>query len=198
MKTPAEVIAEGLISSIECKEPTQTRGPLRILHRKRIQINFPNLHEAIVIYFTDDADNDAGIQYEIHPTPVITCRHCGWKGDVADLPVEEKQVQIKEMSELVWEQSALMNPTVRKVTEKCPHCGSTSLSKREYRYRGRDLWIIGSHNDIAKLGMLVDPVIPHRVNGLFNAVWSYLITEKIKLRPLWQLGLAIQFGRLLL
>ncbi len=198
MKTPAEVIAEGLISSIESKEPYEIRGPLSYLKKKCIQINFPNLHEVIVIYFDGNIENSAGIHYEIYSTPIIHCRKCGWNGTAADLPVHEKKVEIKAMSELVWEQNELMNPILREIIEICPKCGSNRLTKKEYRHRGRDLWIIGTHNDIAKLGTLIDPVIPHRVNGLINAFWSYFVSEKIKLRPLWRLDLAIQFGRLLL
>ncbi|MHA1267284.1 MAG: hypothetical protein ACTSRS_18750 [Candidatus Helarchaeota archaeon] len=198
LRTPAEVIAEGLISSIESKEPKEVKGPLKVLRKKCIQINFPNLHEAIVIYFNESKDNEIEIKYEIYTTPIFRCQTCKWKGSISDLPTEEKLVIIKNMKEIVWEKNELMNPTIRKIRKICPNCGSENLIQREYRHRGRDLWIIGSHQDIAKLGTLVDPVIPHRVNGLINAFWSYFVTEKIKFRPLWQIRLAIQFGRLLL
>lgn len=198
MKSPAEVIAEGLISSIECKGPEEVKEPLRALRQKCIQINFPNLHEAIILHFEDDSNNGVLVRYEVYSTPIIQCRNCGWRGTTADLPIEEKKVEIKQMAELMWEQNALMNPTIRQVNEVCPKCGSIKLTKKDYRHKGRDLLIIGDHNEIAKLGTLMDPVIPHQVNGLINAFWSYFITEKLKLRPLWQLGLAIRFGRLLL
>lgn len=198
MKTPAEVIAEGLVSCIISKDPEETQRSLKFLHNKCIQINFPNLKEAIVIYFDKDPENEAGIRYEVYSSPIIRCRKCGWKGTAADLPVQEKEVKIREMSEIVWEQSELMNPILRRVVEICPECGSSRIVKREYRHKGRDLWIFGTHNDIAKLGTLIDPVIPHRVNGLIGAFWSYFVSEKIKFGPFWQFGLVIQFGRLLL
>ncbi|MHA1130761.1 MAG: hypothetical protein ACTSQQ_08130, partial [Candidatus Helarchaeota archaeon] len=157
------------------------------------------LHEAIVIYFGESAGNiEDTIRYEIYPTPIFRCRKCGWQGIYADLPVEEKKIKINTVSDVIWEQNTLLNPTLRKVSEICPNCGSVRLNRKKYYHRGRDLYIIGTHNDIAKLGTVVDPVIPHRVNGLINALWSYFISEKVKFRPLWRVDLAIQFGRLLL
>ncbi len=198
MRSPGEVIAEGLIASITCKELEEIRGPLGYLKNKCIQINLPNLHEAIVIYFEEGSDIEEGIHYEIHPTPIFRCRKCGWRGIFADLPVIEKEIKIKEVEDVVWEQNALLNPTLRRVNEVCPKCGSRRLKRKQYNHRGRDLYIIGTHNDIAKLGTVVDPVIPHRVNGMIEAFWSFFVSEKVKFRPLWRLDLAIQFGRLLL
>ena len=198
MKTPGAVIVEGLIASIISKDQREILNSLRYLRNKCIQINFPNLHEAVVIYFDKTIENEGGIRYEIHSTPLYHCKKCSWEGIVTDLPISEKKVKIKELDEIQWEESALMNPNIRRIVEKCPECGSSRLIKREYRHKGRDLWIIGTHNDIAQLGKIMDSVIPHQLDGLFNAAWSFFISEKIKLRPIWRLDLAIQFGRLLL
>ena len=198
MKSPGEVIAEGLIASITSKEPHEIQRSLRYLKNKCIQINFPNLHEAIVIYFDKNPEKEFGIRYEIHPTPIFHCKRCGWQGTISDLPINEKKVKIKNLDEIVWEQNALMDPILRKIIEICPECGSKRLIRKEYRHKGRDLYIIGTHNDIAKLGAIIDPVIPHRIDGIINAFWSFFISEKIKFRPLWRVGLAIQFARLLL
>ncbi len=198
MRTPGEVIAEGLLASITSKEPQEIQRAFNFLKRKCIQINFPNLHEAIVIYFEENSETEPHIRYEIHSTPIYRCKKCHWQGTAADLPVNEQKVNIKEMDELVWEQNALMKPILRTVHELCPKCGSNQLRKKEYRHKGRDLWIIGTHNDIAKLGTLTDPIIPHRIEGLINAFWGLFVSEKIKFHPLWQIGLAIQFGKLLL
>jgi len=198
LKTPAEVIAEGFVASITSKEQRETRRSLTYLRKKCIQINLPNLNEAIIIYFDNDSSNEAGIRYEIYSTPIFHCKKCRWQGSISDLPVNEKKVMIKEMSDIQWDQNDLMNPIIRTITERCPNCGSGRLIKKPYRHKGRDLCITGTHNDIAKLGSIIDPVIPHRVEGLFNAVWSFLVNEKIRLHPLWRIGLAIQFGKLLL
>jgi hypothetical protein len=107
-------------------------------------------------------------------------------------------VKINPLDEIQWEKNALMDPNIRRIIEKCPECGFNQLIKREYRHKGRDLWIIGTHNDIAQLGKIMDSVIPRRLDGLLNAAWSFFISEKIKLRPVWRIGLAIQFGKLLL
>ena len=198
MKTPGEVIAEGLLASISCKEYSETRRPLLYLRRKCIQINFPNLNEAIIIYFDKNPSNEHGIRYEIYSTPLIRCKKCGWRGTESDLPVNEKSVQIKDMADIQWDQSELMNPKIRKKLQKCPNCGSKRLIKKPYRHRGRDLYIVGTHNDIAKLGTITDSVIPRRIDGVLDAIWSFFVNEKIKLEPLWRFGLAIQFGKLLL
>ncbi len=198
MKSPGEVIAEGLIASIECKEQEEIERALRFLNNKCIQLNFPNLNETIVIYFESNPENGAGIRYEVYPTPILRCKQCGWRGTVGDLPVREKKVVIKDIDEITWEHNTLMNPITRKVIEVCPECGSKRLKKIEYRHKGRDLYIIGTHNDIAKLGTLMDHVIPRQINGAINAFWGLFISEKIRFQPLWRLGLVIQFGRLLL
>ena len=198
MKTPGAVIVEGLIASIISKDPKETHNTLHYLRNKCIQINFPNLHEAVVVYFDKKIENEEGIRYEIYSTPIYHCRKCGWEGVTADLPISEKEVKINPLDEIQWEKNALMDPNIRRIIEKCPECGFNRLIKREYRHKGRDLWIIGTHNDIAQLGKIMDSVIPRRLDGLLNAAWSFFISEKIKLRPVWRIGLAIQFGKLLL
>jgi len=198
LKSPGAVIVEGLIASIVSKDQEETRILLGHLRNKCIQINFPNLHEAVVIYFDKNIENEGGIRYEIHSTPIYHCKKCGWEGTVSELPLSERKVKIKDLDEIQWEESALMNPNIRRIIEKCPKCESKRLRRKEYRHKGRDLWIIGTHNDIAQLGKLMDSVLPRRLDGIIGAAWSFFISEKIKLSPVWRFELAIQFGRLLL
>jgi len=198
LKSPGAVIAEGLITCIRVKDQEETRTLLGPLHNKCIQLNFPNLHEAVVIYFDKNVEDVEGIRYEIHSTPIYHCKKCSWTGPVSELPILETKVKIKELDEIQWEDSPFMNPHTRRIIEKCPRCESKRLRKEEYRHKGRNLWIIGAHNDIAQLGKIMDTVLPRRLDGLIGAAWSFFISEKIKLHPVWRLDLAIQFGRLLL
>jgi hypothetical protein len=197
VKSPGAVIAEGLIACVKVKEPEEARNLLSHFRNKCIQINFPNLHEAVVIYFDKNIEDEGGIRYETYATPIYHCKKCGWTGAVSELPVLEKKVKIKDLDEIQWEENALMNPHTRRIIEKCPRCQSTRLRKNEYRHKGRDLWIIGAHDDIAQLGKIMDTVLPRRLDGLIGAAWSFFISEKIKLHPVWRFELAIQFGRLL-
>ncbi|MDD1777887.1 MAG: hypothetical protein LUQ65_06920, partial [Candidatus Helarchaeota archaeon] len=169
MKSPGAVIAEGLITCIRVKDQEEIRALLGRLHNKCIQLNFPNLHEAVVIFFDKNVADVEGIHYETYSTPIYHCKKCGWTGPVSELPILETMVKINELADIQWEASALMNPHKRRRIEKCPRCESTRLRKEEYHHKGRDLCIIGAHNDIAQLGTIMDTVLPRRLDGLIGA-----------------------------
>jgi hypothetical protein len=191
MKSSAEVVGEMVIAGLRSKMKEEREKIMDDLYGKIAQLTFPNLHEALVLYF-EDVDGEKWVRYESHPTPIYTCKDCEWEGGYDELPSEEVPIELPE-----GEDHPIENPTKTVVYEKCPKCESENLKKKHWKHPDTKIVMWGSHFDIGALGDAVLGPFGHRVKGLFRALW-FVMSRRIKLSPITKLGLGLKVGKLLM
>ncbi len=192
MKSGAEVVGELIIAGLRSKIKEEREQILNDLYGKIAQITFPNLHEALILYFEDVEGLGRWIRYEKHTTPIFTCKECNWEGGYNELPSEEIPIELSKS-----EEHPIQNPTKLVVYEKCPKCGNEKLKKKSWKHPDAKIVVWGSHFDIGALGDAAIGPIGHRIKGLFRALW-FVLTRRVRLSPITKLTLGLKIGKLMM
>jgi len=192
MRSGAEVVGEMICAGLRSKTKEEREKLLNELYGKVAQITFPNLHEALVLFFEDVEGEGKWIRYEKHPTPIYICKKCEWSGSYDDLPSEEVPIELPE-----GEDHPIENPTKLIVYEKCPKCGNEKMKKKHWKHNKAEIVMWGDHFDIGALGDAVIGPIGHRIKGLFKAVW-YVLTRRVRISPVTKVSLGLKIGKLMI
>ena len=134
MKSPGETIAHLFAQGLAGMDDRKQKIVMNKLFGKVIQLSLMNFNEVILFFFEELEDpNDPGkkrrwMRYESHPTPMLKCKKCGWKGFWNDLPTAKMGIPDSENISVSFSD---MEETV----EKCPVCGAAASA--DGRSRGR-------------------------------------------------------------
>lgn len=193
LKSGAEVIGEMILAGIRSKPKEEREKIMEDLYGIKAQLTLPNLNEALILHF-ETIDNKKWLRYESLPSPIVKCKSCGWEGTWKDLPTRQEEIKLPEKPE---GEELILKPTKTIVIQECPKCKSTKLKKKDYKHPDAKVIIYGSHWDIGVLGDAIVGPLGHRIKGLGKALWK-MLTRKVRLSPLYRIGLALKVGGLLM
>jgi hypothetical protein len=193
LKTGAEVVGEMILAGLRSKPKEEREKLMNDLHGIKAQLTLPNLFEALILHF-ETIDGKKWMRYESISTPAVKCKSCGWEGKWKELPTRQEELKLPEKKA---GEELILKPMKTIVIEECPKCKSKNLKKSNYKHPEAKVIIYGSHFDIGVLGDAIVGPVGHRIKGLGKALWK-MLTRKVRLSPLYRIGLALKVGGLLM